>query len=192
MQRQRVSLFNNRVQTGQFISSHDLEIDGEDSSRPVSVSLDQFFPNAVNTWTDFPELTPDALEAYVDQLFVDVRTRTHLYGFADASLFRKDHLSWNLSRLGTDLEWTHTHEMKHAYGINRPGILVGSASSCFSFHTEDRDLCSINYVHYGGPKLWIIIVPEDTLKYEALMRKEYGIECRNPFQHKDFLFRSRF
>lgn len=68
------------------------------------VLLDQFFPNAVNTWTEFPELTADALEAYANQLFVDVRTRTHLYGFADASLFRKDHLSWNLSRLGTDLQ----------------------------------------------------------------------------------------
>jgi hypothetical protein len=41
-------------------------------------------------------------------------------------------------------------------GINTPHIMIGQAGSMTGFHVEDFNFCSVNYLHYGAPKHWIM------------------------------------
>ena len=41
-------------------------------------------------------------------------------------------------------------------GINSPFIYVGEAGSAFAMHIEDKALFSINFLHTGATKLWIM------------------------------------
>lgn len=57
----------------------------------------------------------------------------------------------------------------------------------FCWHKEDLDLYLINYLHFGKPKFWYCIHPEDSEKFETLcrtkFREEYKI-CDEFLRHK--------
>jgi hypothetical protein len=41
-------------------------------------------------------------------------------------------------------------------GINTPHIMLGQAGTMKGFHVEDLNLFSVNYLHSGAPKYWIV------------------------------------
>lgn len=54
---------------------------------------------------------------------------------------------WNLSELPTPLkEGLKNVNLK---GVNQPYLYAGCWKSMFGWHTEDLDLNSINYLHFG-------------------------------------------
>jgi hypothetical protein len=38
-----------------------------------------------------------------------------------------------------------------------PSILFGSPKSCFGIHIEDFHSQSLNFMHFGGIKVWFVI-----------------------------------
>ena len=65
---------------------------------------------------------------------------------------------WNINGLATILDG-----MVDEYGVAIPGVntaylYFGMWKTSFAWHTEDMDLYSINYLHFGAPKLWSVIV----------------------------------
>lgn len=81
----------------------------------------------------------------------------------------------------------------HIPGVNEPYLYVGSWRADFAMHTEDLDLYSINYLHFGEPKSWYVVPPPDKKKFEALARelapelfdKERG--CTEFLRHKELM-----
>lgn len=78
--------------------------------------------------------------------------------------------------------------MKKIDGIQSPYVYFGSRFSSFGLHKEDGDLCSINYLHSGQPKLWYFVNAEDSAKLEALIKKFGPKSCTMFARHKTMLF----
>eukprot|EP00873_Tetraselmis_striata_P015254 jgi/Tetstr1/435518/TSEL_024422.t1 len=95
---------------------------------------------------------------------------------------------WNLRDLGDMLQDPRIPAIP---GVTTPMVYFGMWKSFFSWHTEDCDLYSINYLHSGAPKAWYCISPVDRPKFEAMARKEFPAlyaNCKGFMRHKDLMF----
>ncbi|KAI4834845.1 JmjC domain-containing protein 1 [Plasmodium brasilianum] len=54
-------------------------------------------------------------------------------------------------------------------GVNIPWLYVGTLFSSFCWHTEDNYFASINYQHWGKPKIWYVIPPRYSDKVEDVI-----------------------
>ncbi|RKF54635.1 hypothetical protein GcC1_210017 [Golovinomyces cichoracearum] len=74
-------------------------------------------------------------------------------------------------------------------GINTTYLYIGSWKSTFSWHLEDVDLYSINYLHFGAPKQWYSISQGDRERFEKAMASKWPEEykhCNQFLRHKTF------
>lgn len=74
-------------------------------------------------------------------------------------------------------------------GINTTYLYIGSWKSTFSWHLEDVDLYSINYLHFGAPKQWYSISQADRERFEKAMASKWPEEfkdCNQFLRHKTF------
>uniref|UniRef100_A0A8C2J1U0 [histone H3]-trimethyl-L-lysine(9) demethylase n=1 Tax=Cyprinus carpio TaxID=7962 RepID=A0A8C2J1U0_CYPCA len=94
-----------------------------------------------------------------------------LYG-ADVSgtLYDPDVTEWNIGRLNTILDTVERESGITIRGVNTPYLYFGMWKSTFAWHTEDMDLYSINYLHFGEPKSWYIVPPEHGKRLERLAK----------------------
>lgn len=68
------------------------------------------------------------------------------------SLFDETQTSFNLNNLNTFFDAVCRTNQYEWAGVNSPYVYYGHWRSHFPAHTEDMDLYSINYLHYGAIK----------------------------------------
>lgn len=102
------------------------------------------------------------------------------------SLFDDRTKSWNTQRLG-DLLCKIDQNLP---GVNTPYLYFGMWKATFAWHVEDMDLYSINYLHFGAPKQWYCIRPENSSRFERIAQGIFSSDYKNCPQflrHKTYL-----
>ncbi|XP_075101540.1 putative lysine-specific demethylase JMJ16 [Nicotiana tabacum] len=78
---------------------------------------------------------------------------------------------WNLNNFPRLPGSVLTYESSDISGVLVPWLYIGMCFSSFCWHVEDHHLYSLNYMHFGAPKMWYGVPGADALKLEAAMRK---------------------
>jgi len=76
--------------------------------------------------------------------------------------------SWNIEKLDSILDFVEKDYGVEINGVNTAYLYFGSWKTTFAWHTEDMDLHSINYLHYGAAKFWYTIPPQYMRRFERL------------------------
>jgi histone demethylase JARID1 len=64
---------------------------------------------------------------------------------------------------------------KDISGINTPWLYIGQKYSTFCWHYEDLMLYSINYSHWGKPKLWYTVPADNREKFEKAVKSKVAL-----------------
>ncbi|GAB4836091.1 hypothetical protein Ancab_001008 [Ancistrocladus abbreviatus] len=78
---------------------------------------------------------------------------------------------WNLNNLSRLPGSVLSYESADISGVQVPWLYIGMCFSSFCWHVEDHHLYSLNYMHFGAPKLWYGVPGKDATKLEEAMRK---------------------
>ncbi|EFN59438.1 hypothetical protein CHLNCDRAFT_137990 [Chlorella variabilis] len=100
---------------------------------------------------------------------------------------------WNLRHLGCMLQ-DGEYEVPDIPGVTSPMTYFGMWKSFFGWHKEDIDLYSVNYLHFGAPKVWYCVSPRDNPKFDAMAQALYPDlhrACHGFMRHKDILISPR-
>uniref|UniRef100_A0AAV2KV40 [histone H3]-trimethyl-L-lysine(9) demethylase n=1 Tax=Knipowitschia caucasica TaxID=637954 RepID=A0AAV2KV40_KNICA len=92
-----------------------------------------------------------------------------IYGAdVSGSIYDEGVHEWNIGHLNTLLDMVEQECGIVIEGVNTPYLYFGMWKTTFAWHTEDMDLYSINYLHFGQPKSWYTIPPEHGKRLERL------------------------
>lgn len=107
-------------------------------------------------------------------LSVKAWEKNYLYGSdVVGSLFRENSsFPWNLQSLKSVLK--DGLGKKALKGITNPYLYIGGYGTMFAWHVEDFNLPSINFLHYGEPKIWYVISREDCKKFEWFVKDKFS------------------
>ncbi|GFR48996.1 hypothetical protein Agub_g11015 [Astrephomene gubernaculifera] len=135
-----------------------------------------------------PADTPADLER---RYWRNVTLRPPLYGADVAgSLFDEDCKGWTLRQLDTVLSRVLREAGHTLPGVSEPYLYFGMWRSLFAWHTEDVDLYSVNYLHFGAPKQWYCIPPDSRRRFEGLIKgmlPDLFKTCPEFFRHKELI-----
>ena len=81
---------------------------------------------------------------------------------------------WNLVNLPVASKSVLQYIEGDISGVKVPWLYVGMCFSAFAWHTEDHWTYSINYHHWGEPKIWYGAPRSEAAKLEKVFRKEAG------------------
>uniref|UniRef100_W8B585 [histone H3]-trimethyl-L-lysine(9) demethylase n=1 Tax=Ceratitis capitata TaxID=7213 RepID=W8B585_CERCA len=103
-----------------------------------------------------------------------------IYGAdVSGSITDPDQDSWNINRLGTILDFVNEDYGIQIDGVNTAYLYFGMWKTTFAWHTEDMDLYSINYLHFGAPKTWYVVPPEHGRKLEKVANQYFPASYQN-------------
>lgn len=78
---------------------------------------------------------------------------------------------WNLNNFPRLPGSVLSYESSDISGVLVPWLYIGMCFSSFCWHVEDHHLYSLNYLHWGDPKIWYGAPGRDACKLEEAMRK---------------------
>lgn len=90
-------------------------------------------------------------------------------GFASDEMYIKS--GWNLNNFPRLPGSVLSYESSDISGVLVPWLYVGMCFSSFCWHVEDHHLYSLNYMHWGAPKIWYGVPGSDACQLEEAMRK---------------------
>ncbi|XLR59588.1 hypothetical protein S83_010260 [Arachis hypogaea] len=119
------------------------------------------------------EQSTDEVEVYYG---ADLETGALGSGFPKSSSFTKsaDQYSmsgWNLNNFPKLPGSALCYEGSDISGVLVPWLYVGMCFSTFCWHVEDHHLYSLNYLHWGEPKIWYGVPGSHATALEDAMRK---------------------
>lgn len=94
---------------------------------------------------------------------------------------------WNINHLNTILDCVGEDYGISIEGVNTAYLYFGMWKTTFAWHTEDMDLYSINYLHFGAPKTWYAIPPAYGRKFEKVANGYFPASyktCNAYLRHK--------
>ncbi|GEQ71293.1 hypothetical protein JCM33374_g4975, partial [Metschnikowia sp. JCM 33374] len=141
---------------------------------------------------DASEFTPDRCDELESLYWKSLGYAEPMYG-ADVlgSLFGKKTSCWNVAKLPNLLDLME----EKLPGVNDAYLYAGLWKATFSWHLEDQDLYSINYLHFGAPKQWYSIPQSQNNKFFKLMSDIFDEDyknCSEFLRHKTFLASPQF
>lgn len=165
------------------------------NTEPAPVSATQAAANKLLTGdfnVDTSEFTPERCEELELLYWKSLGYAEPMYG-ADmlGSLFQEKTTSWNVAKLPNILDLME----EKIPGVNDAYLYAGLWKASFSWHLEDQDLYSINYLHFGAPKQWYSIPQSDSARFYALMKDVFSEDyknCSEFLRHKTFLASPQF
>jgi len=111
-----------------------------------------------------------------------------IYGAdVSGSFYDSTQTIWNVTNLGTILDDLQVECGTKIEGVNTTYLYFGMWKATFAWHTEDMDLYSINYLHFGAPKQWYVIPPsygKHFEKFAALHYPSLARRCPGFLRHK--------
>uniref|UniRef100_A0A8C5EQ74 [histone H3]-trimethyl-L-lysine(9) demethylase n=1 Tax=Gouania willdenowi TaxID=441366 RepID=A0A8C5EQ74_GOUWI len=114
-------------------------------------------------YSDFEELER--------KYWTNVTYNPPIYGAdVNGSLYEPNVKEFNICNLGTILDTVEQESGITIEGVNTPYLYFGMWKTTFPWHTEDMDLYSINYLHFGEPKSWYAVSPEHGKRMERLAK----------------------
>ncbi|KAJ7973550.1 lysine-specific demethylase JMJ18 [Quillaja saponaria] len=78
---------------------------------------------------------------------------------------------WNLNNFPRLPGSVLSYESSDISGVLVPWLYIGMCFSSFCWHVEDHHLYSLNYMHWGSPKMWYGVPGKDACKLEEVMKK---------------------
>ncbi|KAG7967726.1 hypothetical protein I3843_08G114000 [Carya illinoinensis] len=78
---------------------------------------------------------------------------------------------WNLNNFPRLPGSVLSYEGSDISGVLVPWLYIGMCFSSFCWHVEDHHLYSLNYLHWGAPKIWYGVPGTNACKLEEAMRK---------------------
>ncbi|KAK4491535.1 hypothetical protein RD792_002287, partial [Penstemon davidsonii] len=121
------------------------------------------------------EQPTDEVEVYYG---ADLETGTLGSGFPKKSSLLTDskidqyvESGWNLNNLSRLRGSVLSFEECDISGVVVPWLYIGMCFSSFCWHVEDHHLYSLNYLHWGDPKIWYGVPGSHASELEKAMRK---------------------
>ncbi|CAB1436619.1 unnamed protein product [Pleuronectes platessa] len=122
----------------------------------------------------------DDFEELERKYWKNVTFNPPIYGAdVNGSLYDPDVKDWNICHLDTILDTVEHESGITIEGVNTPYLYFGMWKTTFAWHTEDMDLYSINYLHFGQPKSWYCVPPEHGKRLERLAQGFFPGSAQN-------------
>ncbi|XP_063702191.1 probable lysine-specific demethylase 4B [Culicoides brevitarsis] len=151
-----------------------------------SLTAQQFYELANSERYKTPEHTD--VDDLARKYWKNITYIAPIYGAdVSGSLTDKDCDVWNINRLGTILDCVGEDYGISIEGVNTAYLYFGMWKTTFAWHTEDMDLYSINYLHFGEPKTWYAVPPAYGSKLEKLANENFASSyktCPAYLRHK--------
>ncbi|CAF1330441.1 unnamed protein product [Rotaria sordida] len=114
------------------------------------------------------------LEKLEKKYWQSLTSNAAIYGAdVSGSFYDENQTIWNINHLGTILDDLVTEQGMKIQGVNTAYLYFGMWKASFAWHTEDMELYSINYLHFGAPKQWYIIPPSYGRKFEQFAASRF-------------------